>query len=155
MMFGYSDEWWVLLLYPVVLWVPFGPFAMLWLGVWCARAPGWRPRLWSVLIPLIPVLTSAVFMTFPLSRWEWTLRADGAKEPPEHWDDFLGYLLVYIGGITVLPWLLGYGVTRLLRFVRARRVRPGEGEPRTTPEGDAARTPPTPAEGPSGGAGGG
>ncbi|MER6388146.1 hypothetical protein ABT236_06680 [Streptomyces sp. NPDC001523] len=150
MMFGYSDEWWVLLLYPVVLWVPFGPFAMVWLGVWCARAPGPRPRLWSVLVPLIPVVTSAVFMTFPLSRWEWTLRVDGAKEPPEHLDDFLGYLLVYIGGITVLPWLLGYGVTRLLRFARARRARPGE-----SAEGSAARTPATPAEGPSGGAGAG
>ncbi|MFD5929579.1 hypothetical protein [Streptomyces sp. NPDC060333] len=97
-------------------------------------------------------MTSAVFMTFPPSRWEWTLRADGAKEPPAHWDDFLGYLLVYIGGITVRPWLLGYCVTRLPCFARARRARPGEGAEEGA-EGGAAQTPATPAEGPSGGAG--
>lgn len=28
MMFGYADDWWVLFLCPVLLWVPFGPFLM-------------------------------------------------------------------------------------------------------------------------------
>lgn len=121
MMFGYSDEWWVLLLFPAVLWVLFGPFVMVGLGVWCASAPGSRARLWSVLVPLVPVLTSASVMTLPLSRWERPVRVDGAVEAPEHLYDFLGYLAVYVGGITVLPWLLGYGSTRLLRFARARR----------------------------------
>ena len=136
MMFGYSDEWWVLLLYPVVLWVLFGPFAMLALGVWCASAPGPRPRLWSALVPLLPVVTSAIFMIFPLSRWDRPVRVDGAVEPPEHLDDFLGYLAVYVGGITVLPWLLGYGITRLVRFVRAHRRGSGEAARRTTTEAD-------------------
>ncbi|WP_407836602.1 hypothetical protein ACE1OC_09280 [Streptomyces sp. DSM 116496] len=121
MMFGYSDEWWVLLLFPALLWVPFGPFVMLGLGSWCASAPGRRARLWSVLVPLVPVLTSASVMTFPLSRWDRPRRVDGALEAPEQLYDFLGYLAVYVGGITLLPWLLGYGITRLLRFVRSRR----------------------------------
>lgn len=125
--------------------MPFGPFAIVWLGVWCARAPGPRLRLWSVPVPL-PRRDPAVFTTLPPSRWEWTVRADGGQDPPAHRDDLLGCLLVYIGGITVLPRLLGHGVTRLLRFARARRARPGQG---------AARRPPTPTEGPSGGVGAG
>ncbi|MET9854939.1 hypothetical protein ABZY57_18580 [Streptomyces sp. NPDC006450] len=60
-----------------------------------------------------------------LSRWERPVRVDGAVEAPEHLTDFLGYLAVYVGGITLLPWLLGYGSTRLLRFVRTRRHDPG------------------------------
>ncbi|MFB7368633.1 hypothetical protein ACFC0D_02105 [Streptomyces sp. NPDC056222] len=140
MMFGYSDEWWVLLLYPAVLWVPFGPFFMLSLGVWCASAPGPRPRVWSVSVPLIPVVTSAIFMIFPLSRWDRPVRVDGAVEPPEQLYEFLGYLAVYVGGITVLPWLLGYGITRLLRFVRARRCGPAKprGARHTATEADTA-----------------
>ncbi|MFE9775742.1 hypothetical protein ACFYOV_29600 [Streptomyces sp. NPDC005931] len=126
MMFGYSDGWWLLLLYPALLWVPFGPFAMVSLGVWCASAPGRRPRLWSVLVPLIPVVTSAIFMVFPLSQWDRPVRVDGAKDPPAQLDDFLGYLAVYVGGITVLPWLLGYGGTRLMRFIRNLRRGPGK-----------------------------
>ncbi|MFI8825621.1 hypothetical protein [Streptomyces sp. NPDC053431] len=124
MMFGYSDSWWVLLLYPAVLWVLFGPFVMVALGVWCGRAPGPRSRLWSVLVPLVPVVTSAVLTVFPLSKWERAVRVDGTEGPPEQLDEFLGYLAVYVGGITVLPWLLGYGITRLVRFVRSRRRGP-------------------------------
>ncbi|MFD9727068.1 hypothetical protein [Streptomyces sp. NPDC059072] len=37
-------------------------------------------------------------------------------------DDFLGFLWVYIGAITVLPWLLGDGITRPARALRARRA---------------------------------
>ncbi|MFE5300647.1 hypothetical protein [Streptomyces sp. NPDC056632] len=121
MMFGLGDEWWVLLFYPAVLWVLFGPFAMVSLGVWCASAPGSRPRLWSVLVPLIPVVTSSIPMIFPLDKWERPVRVDGALEPPEQLYEFLGYVAVYVGGITLLPWLLGYGITRLVRFVRSRR----------------------------------
>ncbi|NUV60119.1 hypothetical protein [Streptomyces sp. CAI-85] len=121
MMFGYSDAWWVLLLYPAVLWVPFGPFAMASLGAWCASAPGIRPRLWSVLVPLGPVATSAVVMVFPLSRWERPRQVDGSLGTPQHVYDFLGYLGVYVGAITLLPWLLGFGVTRVVRFLRSRR----------------------------------
>ncbi|MFH8283656.1 hypothetical protein [Streptomyces antibioticus] len=45
---------------------------------------------------------------------------DGALAPQQVYD-FLGYLGVYVGAITLLPWLLGYGVTRLVRFLRSRR----------------------------------
>ncbi|MER5714177.1 hypothetical protein [Streptomyces sp. NPDC002132] len=140
MMFGSADEWWVLLLYPAVLWVLFGPFAMVSLGVWSASRPGPRARLWSVLVPLVPVVTSAIPMIFPLSRWERPVRVDGTLGPPAHLYDFLGYLAVYVGGITVLPWLLGYGGTRLLRFLRARRASPGKpgGTGRTAAEGGHA-----------------
>lgn len=140
MMFGYSDEWWTLLLFPGVLWALFGPFAMVALGVRCASTPGPRPRLWSVLVPLIPVVTSAIVMVFPLSRWAWPKRVDGTVAAPEQLYDFLDYLAVYVGGITVLPWLLGYGITRLLRFVRSRRSGPGKPGParRTDPEADSA-----------------
>ncbi|MEU9701037.1 hypothetical protein [Streptomyces sp. NPDC047981] len=126
MMFGYSDDGWALLMLPTLLWVPFGPFAMLLLGVWSASAPGRRPRLWSVLVPLTPLLTSAILMTFPLEKWERPRRVDGRLDPPPALDDLFGYLLVYVGGITVLPWLLAYGITRLVRFVRARRRGPAE-----------------------------
>ncbi|UQX02281.1 hypothetical protein [Streptomyces sp. RerS4] len=109
MMFGYSDEWWVLLFYPVVLWVPFGPFVMAAFGAWCARSPGPRARLWSVLVPLPPVGVSAVAMVLPIEGWD----------EPSRLNDVLGYAAVYIGGITVLPWLLGWGCTRLVRARRA------------------------------------
>ncbi|MFF9016929.1 hypothetical protein ACF09C_28655 [Streptomyces sp. NPDC014870] len=126
MLFGYSDDWWALLMLPALLWVPFGPFAMVLLGVRCASAPGRWPRLWSVLVPLTPVLTSAILMTFPLEKWERPRRVDGGLDPPPALDDLLGYLLVYVGGITVLPWLLAYGITRLVRLARARRRGPAE-----------------------------
>ncbi|MFF4585733.1 hypothetical protein [Streptomyces sp. NPDC001388] len=74
-----------------------------------------------MLVPLIPVVTSAIFMIFPLSRWDRPVLEDGGLGPPAQWDEFLSYLAVYVGAITVLPWLLGYAITRLLRFVRARR----------------------------------
>ncbi|WP_225802389.1 hypothetical protein [Streptomyces sp. NK15101] len=112
MMFGYGDEWWVLLLYPVLLWVPFGPFVMGGLGVWCARRPGPWPWLWTVLLPLEPVGASAAVIVLPWSQ-------------PTRTDDLVGYLLVYVAGITVLPWVLGYGTTRVVRAVRARRGRGG------------------------------
>ncbi|MBP2585153.1 hypothetical protein J3A78_005631 [Streptomyces sp. PvR006] len=116
MMFGYSDEWWALLFVPVVLWVPFGPFVMGGMGVRCARRPGWWPRVWSVLLPLVPVAVSAVAIILPVDSWD----------DPRHGEDVLGYLLVYVLGITVLPWLLGYGTTRVVRAVRARRGRERE-----------------------------
>lgn len=137
MMFGYSNAWWLLLLCPVLLWVFLGPFVMLALGVRCAAAPGRRPRLWSVLLPSVPVLASAVFMVFPLSRWDRPVRVDGAVEPPAHLYDFLWYLTVYVGGVTVLPWLLGYGITRLTRFLRARRSGPERAREVRGPTGEA------------------
>ncbi|APE24288.1 MULTISPECIES: hypothetical protein [Streptomyces] len=113
MMFGYADEWWVVLFVPVLLWVPFGPFVMGGLGVWCARRPGRWPRAWSVLSPLVPVGVSATAVLLPTDTWDET----------GHWDDVLGYFLVYVLGITVLPWLLGYGITRVVKGARARRER--------------------------------
>ncbi|MEV7284461.1 hypothetical protein AB0O01_07870 [Streptomyces sp. NPDC093252] len=107
MMFGFGDDWTVLFLVPLLLWIPFGPFLMAATGVWCARRPGRAPRLWSVLPPLLPVTVGLVIIALP--------RADG---PGTNWDDITGFVTVYIGGITVLPWLLGYGITRA---VRARR----------------------------------
>ncbi|MFJ1588880.1 hypothetical protein ACIOD0_01320 [Kitasatospora albolonga] len=112
MMFGYGDEWWVPLVALVFLWVPFGPLAMAGLGVWCALRPGRRPRLWSVLLPLLPVTVSALLVILPLDSWG----------RPGHTRDAVHYVLVYIGALTVLPWLLGHGITRLTRTVRARRT---------------------------------
>ncbi|MEV7180114.1 hypothetical protein [Kitasatospora sp. NPDC093679] len=102
---GASDDWWVLLFYPVVFWVPLGPFVMAALGVWNAREPGPWPRLWSVLLPLEPVVTLGVVACRP------------GKEP----GDYLMYFGGYVLGITVLPWVLGWGITRAVRAVRARR----------------------------------
>ncbi|MFC9796575.1 hypothetical protein ACFVJI_28540 [Streptomyces sp. NPDC127584] len=113
MMFGYADEWWALLFVPVILWVPFGPFLMGGVGVWCARRPGWWPRLWSVLLPLVPVAVSATAVVLPVDSWD----------DPRHTEDVLGYALVYVLGLTVLPWTLGYGITRAARGVRAGRER--------------------------------
>ncbi|WP_244230047.1 hypothetical protein [Kitasatospora albolonga] len=112
MMFGHGDEWWVMLVVPVFLWVPFGPLVMAGLGVWCALRPGRRTRLWSVLLPLLPVTVSAILVTLPLESWG----------RPGHLRDVVHYVLVYIGALTVLPWLLGHGITRLTRTVRARRT---------------------------------
>lgn len=113
MMFGYSDDWLALLFVPVVFWVPFGPFLMAGMGTWCARRPGWKPRLWSVLLPAVPVGVLGTVMISRLIR---------LKE--ETWqEDLTGFLVVYVLGITVTPWLLGYGVTRVVRVVRARRSR--------------------------------
>jgi len=114
MMFGYADEWWVLLFVPVVLWVPFGSFVMGAAGAWCARRPGRRARLWSVLLPVVPVGVSATAMVLPTDTWN----------EPTWLDDLLGYLAVYVGGITVLPWLLGFGITHVTRTLRAHRSRP-------------------------------
>ncbi|MFE6714436.1 hypothetical protein [Streptomyces sp. NPDC057695] len=98
---------------PVILWVPFGPFLMGGVGVWCARRPGWWPRLWSVLLPLVPVAVSATAVVLPVDSWD----------DPRHTEDVLGYALVYVLGLTVLPWTLGYGITRAVRGVRAGRER--------------------------------
>ncbi|MFD3535308.1 hypothetical protein [Streptomyces sp. NPDC058664] len=114
MMFGTSDEWWVLFLFPAVLWVPCGPFLMGAMGVWCARRPGRWPRWWSVLLPLVPVVASSIVVIMPLESWD----------RPGKVDDVVGHVLVYVLGLTVLPWLLGYGGTRAVRAVRARRTRP-------------------------------
>ncbi|MEV6399056.1 hypothetical protein AB0M39_30460 [Streptomyces sp. NPDC051907] len=110
---GFSDGWTALLLFPVLLWVPFGPFIMGALGVWCARRPGSRPRLWSVLAPLEPV-------GFPVTQT--MLPLDDLDDPVQR-DDFLGVFYVLVLGTTVLPWLLGYGITRVRRTLRARRGR--------------------------------
>lgn len=124
----------MLLLYPVVLWVPFGPFLMAAMGSWCARRPGWRPRLWSVLLPLEPVAASATAMVLPLNQsWDET-----------RIDDLVGYLVVYVGAITFLPWLLGYGITHAVRAVRARRARRAGARPAgaaSSPEGGAPVAP--------------
>ncbi|MFJ6935363.1 hypothetical protein [Streptomyces sp. NPDC101132] len=97
---------------PALLWFLGGPFVMVAVGVWCARRPGLKPRLWSVLLPAVPVggllVLFLVRLRDPGSRW---------------WDDFSGYLLWYVGVITVLPWLLGWGITRIVVAVRAPRAR--------------------------------
>ncbi|MFI8519974.1 hypothetical protein ACIGEZ_19375 [Streptomyces sp. NPDC085481] len=110
-MFGYSDDWWAVLFVPVVFWVPLGPFLMGAMGVWCARRPGWRPRLWSMALPALPVGVSGSVLTAGLIRLQ-----------EETWqEDLLGYLVFYVLGITVLPWLLGYGTVRTARALRSRR----------------------------------
>ncbi|MFJ8039182.1 hypothetical protein ACIRBX_01550 [Kitasatospora sp. NPDC096147] len=115
MMFGYSDSWWTVFMLPVMLWLPLGPVVMLALGITTARRPGWRARLASVLVPLLPVVAMGVMVSFPLERWDRS----------EHDDDFYGgYLRVYVGLLTLLPWLLGYLVTRAVRAVKGRRGAP-------------------------------
>lgn len=109
-MVGYADDWWALLFVPVLLWVPFGPFIMGGMGVCCALRPDWRARVWSVLLPLVPVGVSFVALLLPWSQ-------------PTRTDDFIGYLVLYVLGITVLPWVLGYGTTRVVRAVRGARAR--------------------------------
>ncbi|MFJ3788468.1 hypothetical protein [Kitasatospora sp. NPDC090091] len=103
----------MLLFVPVLLWVPTGPFAMAAMGAWCARRPGWRPRLWSLLLPAVPVAVSATNAILPTDTWD----------EPTWLGDFLGYLGFYVGAITLLPWLLGYGITRARHTLRTRRSR--------------------------------
>ncbi|WMX43623.1 hypothetical protein RGF97_00300 [Streptomyces roseicoloratus] len=134
MMFGGEDEWWVLLFVPVVWWIFLGPFAMLALGAWCGSAPGPRPRWWSVLVPSYPVVSSSIPMIFPLSQWDRAVLEDGTAGPRPHLTDVFGYLAGYVGGITLLPWLLAYVIARLVRFVRSRRRGPaGPRRPEPTP----------------------
>ncbi|WP_240496411.1 hypothetical protein [Streptomyces torulosus] len=47
--------------------------------------------------------------------------------------DFLGTFYVLVLGDTVVPWLLGYGITRGVRALRARRSRAG-GDPQGSPD---------------------
>lgn len=82
---------------------------------WCALRPGRWPRLWSVLLPLLPVAVSATLVTLPTDSWA----------RPGHTRDVVHHLLGYVGGLTVLPWLLGHGIARLTRALRARRDRAG------------------------------
>ncbi|MFI5527794.1 hypothetical protein ACIA8O_04465 [Kitasatospora sp. NPDC051853] len=111
-----SDDWWVIFLYPALLWLPLGPFVMAAMGVACARHPGWRARLASVLLPLLPVTVVGIMTVFPLDTWHEETKFD---------DLVVGYLGVYVGLITVLPWLLGYLAVRISRAVKRRRaVRP-------------------------------
>jgi hypothetical protein len=103
-----GEEWIYLSLVPSILWVPTGPFVMAALGVWCARRPGCRPRLCSVLVPLEPVTAPCIAIVLP----DWNSATA---------DDLLGYFYIFVLGITLAPWLLGYGTTRVTRAVRARR----------------------------------
>ncbi|GGW02627.1 hypothetical protein GCM10010264_15060 [Streptomyces globisporus] len=93
--------------HPGVLWVPFGPFVMAGMG-WCALRPGRWPRL----LPLLPVAVSATLVTLPTDSWG----------RPGHTRDVVHHLLGYVGGLTVLPWLLGHGIARLTRALRAPAV---------------------------------
>ncbi|WP_416983888.1 hypothetical protein [Streptomyces sp. T028] len=108
---GYADDWWLLLFAPAILWLPFGPFIMGTLGIWCARRPGRWPRRWSVLLPLEPVGVPLIALL---------LREPDLSDPVWR-DDFLGTFYVLVLGDTVLPWVLGYGITRVTRALRARR----------------------------------
>ncbi|WP_405020795.1 hypothetical protein OHV05_31910 [Kitasatospora sp. NBC_00070] len=111
MMYGYAGDWWAVFFVPVVLWALGGPFVMAGLGVWNARRPGWKPRLTAVLVPAVPVVTLAVVTVLPTDTWD-----------EETWlEDLLGFLIGYVGLITVLPWLLGFLVVRVTRLRRARR----------------------------------
>ncbi|MET9604878.1 hypothetical protein ABZZ17_07385 [Streptomyces sp. NPDC006512] len=104
MMFGYSDEWAAVLWGLGLLWMPFGPFIMLGLGILTARARPGRSRTvartCSVVIPGIPVGAAAALMF-----------ATGDSPPTR--GDVTGFFGVFVGLLTVLPWLLSYGLTRL------------------------------------------
>lgn len=83
------------------------------MGVWCARRPGLWPRLGSWLLPVLPVGVLGISLVLPWESRDWESRQD----------DLLGALWVYVGAVTLLPWLLGYGVTRLTRLLRTSRER--------------------------------
>lgn len=63
-----------------------------------------------MLVPLLPVTVGAIVVVMPLSQ-------------ENKIDDLIGFVLVYVLGITVLPWLLGWGITRVVRAVRVVRAR--------------------------------
>jgi hypothetical protein len=115
MMYGYADDWTALLYALALLWALFGPFVMAGLGIACGRARGGRSRrvvrVCSVVVPLIAVGVPAVARFKP-------------DDVPPTQGDVTGFLAVYVGLLTVLPWLLAYGITRLVVARRARRARP-------------------------------
>lgn len=115
MTYGYADDWIALLYALALLWALFGPFVMAGLGIACARARGGRRRrvvrVCSVVVPLIAVGVPAVVRFTP-------------DDVPPTQGDVTGFLAVYVGLLTVLPWLLAYGITRLVVARRARRARP-------------------------------
>lgn len=74
--------------------------------------------MWSVLVPAVPVGISGTVLMSGLLR----LKEDTWQE------DLTGYLAVYVFGITVLPWLLGYGIARVTRaLARRNRAAPPQG----------------------------
>ncbi|MEU7895134.1 hypothetical protein AB0B45_20020 [Nonomuraea sp. NPDC049152] len=102
MMFGYADDWTALLYALVLLWVPFGPFVMAVLGVVCGRARGRARRvsfLCSAGVPGVTVGVPAVAMFKP----------DEVSPEP---GDVIGFVGVYVLLLTVLPWIVAYGVAR-------------------------------------------
>jgi hypothetical protein len=111
MMFGYSDDWTALLFLLVVLWWLGGPFVMIGLGAWCGRARGrsrTKARIASFAVP-VAVMAAPTIAHF---------KPDGVTPGR---DDVIVFLVVEVGLITVLPWLLGYGVARFRAARRERR----------------------------------
>ncbi|MEU3602955.1 hypothetical protein ABZ714_30245 [Streptomyces sp. NPDC006798] len=107
-----GDDWWLAPFAVMVLWLFLGPFLMAAAGAWYAHRPGRRPLLWAAVPALVAV--AAPFHVLARSV-EWGR--------PGVWDTVVSYLAGYVGVITVLPWLGGWGLTRTVRVLRARRVR--------------------------------
>ncbi|MEU5159964.1 hypothetical protein AB0G74_10195 [Streptomyces sp. NPDC020875] len=107
-----GDDWWLVPFAVMMLWLFLGPFLMAAAGAWYAYRPGRGALLWSVVPALVAV--AAPLQTLVRSL-EW-----GRPGVP---DTLVSFLLGYVGLITVLPWLGGWGLVRTVRVLRARRAR--------------------------------
>ncbi|MFC4058927.1 hypothetical protein ACFOWE_11510 [Planomonospora corallina] len=119
MMFGYSDDWTVIIYALMLFWLPFGPVVMAVLGVVCARAGGRARRvgfLCSAVVPGVAVGVPAVAMFKP-------------DDVPAESGDVLSFVGVYVLLLTVLPWAGAYGVARW-RATRAARKAGTDGRQR-------------------------
>ncbi|MGW6710658.1 hypothetical protein ACWGDE_37990 [Streptomyces sp. NPDC054956] len=111
MMFGYADDWTVVLTLLLVLWWLCGPFVMAGLGTWVGRAggrAGTKARVASVVVPVV-VMAAPTIAKF---------KPDGVTPTR---GDTIGFLVVEVGLLTILPWLIAYGVARYFAARRKRR----------------------------------
>ncbi|MCT7356225.1 hypothetical protein N4P33_29370 [Streptomyces sp. 15-116A] len=113
MMFGYADDWTVLVYAMVLLWIPFGPCVMAALGVCCERPRGrlrTAARVCSIAVPLVTVgIPAAIFFN--------VFSPDSA--PPNE-DDTRAFIVVYALLLTATPWVLARVITRAVQRIRVR-----------------------------------
>ncbi|MEV0415537.1 hypothetical protein AB0I68_33400 [Streptomyces sp. NPDC050448] len=115
---GYAGDWTAVLYGMALLWLVYGLFVMAAFGVWSGRAAAGRSRTWAYALS---VAVPAVVLGIPgYARFR-----PGGGNPTS--GDVLFFFGVEVGLITVLPWLLGWGGTRLVAVaVRRRRRKNGQ-----------------------------